>query len=185
MKRLLLLLLTTFVLFHFTIAQNVGIGVTNPGAKLDVGGNIKIADGTQAAGKILTSDNTGLASWQTRKKPRVIRVVDPNTGCGVIHTPIYNHSFILADSAGYTITGKSIRLGSGRHDLNLIVDGTLVQVIIAYTSPADGSQWAEAAFSYGGSMLAGNHTVQVVPADNLVPWGCGNLYGNMILTLFE
>jgi hypothetical protein len=175
----------TFVVLHASVAQNVGIGVTTPGAKLDVGGNIKITDGTQGAGKILTSDNNGLASWQTRKRTRVIREVDPNTGCGVIHTPIYNHSFTLADSAGYTITGKSIRLGSGRHDLNLLVDGTLVQIIIAYTSPADGSQWAEAAFSYGGSIPEGNHTVQVVPANNLVAWGCGNLYGNMIITLFE
>ena len=44
---------------------NVGIGTTNPGAKLDISGNIKIADGTQGAGKVLTSDANGLASWKT------------------------------------------------------------------------------------------------------------------------
>lgn len=42
---------------------NVGIGTNNPLAKLDVLGNIKIADGTQGAGKILTSDANGLATW--------------------------------------------------------------------------------------------------------------------------
>lgn len=42
---------------------NVGIGTTNPGAKLEVNGNVKIVDGNQAAGKILTSDANGLASW--------------------------------------------------------------------------------------------------------------------------
>ncbi|WP_052158147.1 Lcl domain-containing protein [Lacinutrix jangbogonensis] len=42
---------------------NVGIGLHAPTAKLDVAGDIKIADGTQGAGKILTSDADGLASW--------------------------------------------------------------------------------------------------------------------------
>jgi uncharacterized protein (TIGR02145 family) len=43
---------------------NVGIGTTSPNARLDVNGTLKLADGTQGAGKILTSDATGLASWQ-------------------------------------------------------------------------------------------------------------------------
>ena len=44
---------------------NVGIGTTAPIAKLDIAGNIKITDGTQGVGKVLTSDATGLATWQT------------------------------------------------------------------------------------------------------------------------
>jgi hypothetical protein len=44
---------------------NVGIGTPTPVAKLDVIGNIKISDGTQGTGKVLTSDANGLASWQT------------------------------------------------------------------------------------------------------------------------
>lgn len=42
----------------------VGIGTSAPAARLDVAGNIKIADGTQGAGKVLTSDANGLASWK-------------------------------------------------------------------------------------------------------------------------
>jgi hypothetical protein len=42
---------------------NVGIGV-EPSAKLDVNGNIKITDGTQGTGKVLTSNAIGIASWQ-------------------------------------------------------------------------------------------------------------------------
>jgi hypothetical protein len=42
---------------------NLGIGVEIATAKLDVAGAIKIADGTQGVGKILTSDASGLASW--------------------------------------------------------------------------------------------------------------------------
>ncbi|PHS03712.1 MAG: hypothetical protein COA88_15330, partial [Kordia sp.] len=42
---------------------NVGIGTDTPGAKLDVAGTVKITDGTQGAGKVLTSDANGLATW--------------------------------------------------------------------------------------------------------------------------
>lgn len=42
----------------------VGIGTTSPGAKLEVNGPIKITDGSQGADKVLTSDASGLASWQ-------------------------------------------------------------------------------------------------------------------------
>ena len=47
------------------ISGNVGIGTTNPGAKLEVVGQVKITGGTPGANKGLTSDANGLASWQT------------------------------------------------------------------------------------------------------------------------
>ncbi|MFH1759177.1 MAG: hypothetical protein ABH822_01290 [Patescibacteria group bacterium] len=47
-----------------TSTDNVGIGTTNPGAKLEVAGQIKITGGAPAGGKILTSDASGLATWQ-------------------------------------------------------------------------------------------------------------------------
>lgn len=42
---------------------NIGIGTKNPTAKLDIAGTIKISDGSQGVGKVLTSDANGLASW--------------------------------------------------------------------------------------------------------------------------
>ncbi len=44
---------------------NVGIGVSDPSTKLDVNGQIKISGGVPGIGKVLTSDELGLASWQT------------------------------------------------------------------------------------------------------------------------
>jgi hypothetical protein len=46
-------------------SNNVGIGTIAPTAKLDIAGTVKIVDGTQGAGKVLTSDASGLASWVT------------------------------------------------------------------------------------------------------------------------
>jgi hypothetical protein len=43
---------------------NIGIATTSPAAKLDIIGDIKITDGTEQAGYVLTSDANGLASWQ-------------------------------------------------------------------------------------------------------------------------
>lgn len=44
---------------------NVGIGTTNPGAMLEIAGQIKITGGTPGLGKLLTSDANGLATWTT------------------------------------------------------------------------------------------------------------------------
>jgi hypothetical protein len=42
---------------------NVGIGTTAPGSALEVAGQVKITGGAPGAGKVLTSDAAGLASW--------------------------------------------------------------------------------------------------------------------------
>ena len=47
-----------------TSTVNVGIGVIAPADRLHVVGNIRMVDGNQSAGKVLTSDANGRASWQ-------------------------------------------------------------------------------------------------------------------------
>jgi len=56
---------TVFPIIYFTSTGNVGIRTMTPGATFHVVGNVKIVDGTQGLNKVLTSDATGLASWQT------------------------------------------------------------------------------------------------------------------------
>lgn len=56
--------------FHVTDNGTPLVGIGNFGfnesalATLDVKGNIKITDGTQGVGKVLTSDDSGFATWQ-------------------------------------------------------------------------------------------------------------------------
>ncbi len=49
-------------------SAKVGIGTNKPDEKLHVAGKVKIVDGTQGEGYILTSNNVGVASWQ---KPEI------------------------------------------------------------------------------------------------------------------
>ena len=52
----------------FTTDGKLGLGVTDPKAKLHVNGSLRINDGTQAEGKILMSSNDeGLATWGSVK----------------------------------------------------------------------------------------------------------------------
>jgi len=44
---------------------NIGIGTTNPGASLEINGQVKITGGSPGASKYLMSDASGLASWNT------------------------------------------------------------------------------------------------------------------------
>lgn len=45
--------------------HRVGVGTSSPDEKLHVVGNIKMVDGNEASGKVLTSDAAGRGTWQT------------------------------------------------------------------------------------------------------------------------
>jgi hypothetical protein len=52
--------------------NNIGIGTTgSPTAKLEINGQIKINGGTPAAGEVLTSNASGLATWEPVPAPTV------------------------------------------------------------------------------------------------------------------
>jgi len=50
---------------YSAVSGSVGIGTTEPDEELHVVGNMKMVDGNQAAGKVLTSDASGVGTWQT------------------------------------------------------------------------------------------------------------------------
>lgn len=66
-------LLTTGQTILARDAGLVGVGTNYPTAKLHVNGAVRITDGTEGSGKVLTSDHGGAASW--REMPMDFRVV--------------------------------------------------------------------------------------------------------------
>ena len=61
---------------RFYISGNVGIGTNAPSTTLHVNGQIRITGGSPAAGRVLTSDATGLATWQATTEARKYQVGD-------------------------------------------------------------------------------------------------------------
>ena len=91
---------------------NVGIGTSNPVAKLDVAGQVKISGGVPGVGKVLTSDATGLATWATPIPPLSLG----NTYVGT--SPFYSTNF-----AQFSNTALSQSVG-GNYALLHSNDGT-------------------------------------------------------------
>jgi hypothetical protein len=69
----------------FDNGTSVGVGTTTPNAsaKLDVNGQVRISGGAPGAGKVLTSDATGLATWQTPAAGGGVTSVNGATGAVV------------------------------------------------------------------------------------------------------
>lgn len=128
-------LLSTFLLFHivYSNAQNIGIGTAAPAEKLHVTGNIKSdtikVNGIKlppdaGEGKILTSDASGNASWQTGSR------IAGNIGYGVWGDCATNASIgefqPVTDSVDYgdytgetvAISGNFAVLGAPSDDMN-------------------------------------------------------------------
>ncbi|MBX3101503.1 MAG: tail fiber domain-containing protein [Bacteroidetes bacterium] len=92
---------------YFAISGNVGIGTTSPGTRLEVNGGFRLTDGTQASGRVLTSDATGLASWQPLPPPGI-------TGTGTTNKlAVWNSVSNLLAPANLHWDNTNSRLGIG------------------------------------------------------------------------
>lgn len=92
----------------YNSGTNIGIGTASaPTAKLEVNGSVKITDGSQGAGKVLTSDADGLASWQT------ISASGLPAGTAVGNTIYWDGTQWVTTSNAFYNDGASIRVGTG------------------------------------------------------------------------
>ncbi|RSK48022.1 hypothetical protein [Hymenobacter rigui] len=82
-------------------SPRVGIGVTDASTALEVNGQVKISGGSPGAGKVLTSDASGLATWQT-----------PTSGLTLPYSGTTSSSS-SAFAVGNTGTGPALSVSSG------------------------------------------------------------------------
>ena len=98
-----------------TVGTNVGIGTANPTTTLEVVGAVKIADGTEGVGKVLTSDASGVAYWESLPPgmPAGGIILWDGAACPVGYTRLtdYDGKFLVgALSAGSTGGSDAVSL---------------------------------------------------------------------------
>lgn len=106
---------------------NLGIGTDTPTAKLEVNGTVKITDGSQAAGKVLTSDANGLASWQTASAASAADGSETKvnagtnttvTGSGTTASPYVLNASNLYTNNGTLTGGRTVTMGANNLQFN-------------------------------------------------------------------
>jgi len=126
----------------FNNGGSIGIGTSTPqlGVKLDVNGSVKFTDGTQGAGKVLTSDANGLATWATPSSSgwgfTGNNAIDGSNFIGTTNNlplrfmvngleagkidPILNSTFLGVGVAGWNTTGSSnVAIGKNAFATNI------------------------------------------------------------------
>lgn len=128
----------------YRTSGNIGIGTSNPSARLDVAGQVKITGGTPGTGKVLTSDATGLASWQT-----------PATGGGsTLWTESGSNIYRNDGNVGIGITSPIEKLevaGTGLFtgDVEIGQDNGLITISQESSSPNRGAKYDSPGFVGG------------------------------------
>jgi trimeric autotransporter adhesin len=143
---------------------NVGINNPNPTQQLDISGKIKIADGSQGAGRVLTSDASGVGTWVT------------NTGV----TPAVFGSFgvgVPLDNSGNFYTTANITLPPGKW----IINATYLMTP-SFITPLSAGQgiWVRTYFTDGAAIAT--ETTNIVAGSSSLISGSLNfpsLYGTV------
>ncbi len=142
---------------------NVGIGTASPTAKLNVVGTLKFVTGNEANGKILTSDASGNADWQT-----------PATTSSGAYLPTYsspaNIDTVILDSLSYSRVGDVVTV-SGELQVNVTLAATATSFLLtipvtsSFTAASQcggaGNSPTAVSWSAGINAASGTSTVKV------------------------
>ncbi len=135
---------------------NVGIGTTNPGAKLEVAGQVKITGGSPGADKVLTSDASGLASW----------------GAGV---PVPSGAVMFFNLTACPTGWEAVTAARGRYLVGLPSAGTLAGTIGTALSNLENRPVGK--HTHTATQTPHSHTI---PATDASDWSDGFRIGGYI-----
>jgi hypothetical protein len=133
-----------YLLYINGSSQGVGIGTDNPVAALDINGSFRLADGTQGAGKVLTSNASGVASWAIEGSSTA-HFIGENYGGGIVFYVYDNgrHGLIAATADLPTVRwfGGSFNITRARaNGVNAGMKNTAI--VIANQGSVDGEAFA-------------------------------------------
>ena len=144
----------------FDLSGNVGIGTTTPNEKLEVTGRIRMVDGNQAVGKVLTSDANGTATWQDPSPS--FAYTEVTTNYSILTT---DHTVVVDCSGGIrtatlpsaaSMANKKMSIKKGDNTSNkLILEANAAETI-------DGALTQETAVAYAGWIIHSNGTKWVI-----------------------
>lgn len=150
---------------------NVGIGTITPSAKLEVAGQVKITGGVPGAGKVLTSDGVGLATWETPSAPTSGSINSSHILDGSIVDADINASADIAQSKIANLTtdlaGKQAADPELAAIASLTTDGILVKNGAASMVTRTIVGAAGRTFVSNGNGSTGNPTIDI--SNSLLP----------------
>ncbi len=185
------------------IMGSVGIGTFSPSAKLHVVGKMLLNDGTQGAGKVLTTDANGVAAWSaiTETDPKITTAIsnkipkwdgtklvdglitDNGTNIGIGIVPTKKLDIVGAGGLRVSTTNS----GSGTNDWiagnfgtsagNRVVMGNINGTAIIGSHTNDLSAWADLAINTDPTSKVGIGTQ--APANKLTVSGNMDITGNV------
>lgn len=157
--------------------NNVGVGVANPTARLEVNGQVKITGGNPGAGKVLMSDATGLASWQDGVPKIGFNVIESS---GPVSVPDANN-FVVPFSSEQFDDGNVYNTGTyaftapapGLYHFSTRItwdafsaEGPAVSLIIRVNGiPVEGTTQTIAASAYGITPMAVQANIKLLTGD--------------------
>lgn len=160
---------------YINSSSNVGIGTSAPVAKLDVAGNVKIFDGTQAQGKVLVSDANGMAAWKS--SPAAISFSGLNANSATVTTsPTTLITSSMVFTKQYAATEVHISLhslmgggtfsGAGSIYFEIYVDGAAAGVTSRHYIRSTNTDEYVSLESYFSGLSVGTHTISIIAATN-------------------